>query len=97
MVGELAEIVALAHGRASAVVDRCRARATLSLLSRRCRWAAEDAGTDVVAESTHRWRPALSQGSLLLLSDPALIDPLYEHVNDLGAWLVRFPVRSSPR
>ena len=45
---------------------------------------AEELGADLVAQSTHKVANALSQGSLLLINRETLIEPLYEHVNDLG-------------
>ena len=45
---------------------------------------AEELGADLVAQSTHKVANALSQGSLLLINRETFIEPLYEHVNDLG-------------
>ena len=45
---------------------------------------AEDLGADLVTQSTHKVASALAQGSLLLVGNEAFIEPLYEHVNELG-------------
>ena len=50
----------------------------------RCRWAPKTPAPTAWRSPRTRWRRALSQGSLLLLPNESLIEPLYEHVNDLG-------------
>ena len=83
IVGELAEIVSLAHERGlPVVVDAAHAphfHFCKSLPS-----GAEDLGADLVTQSTHKVASALSQGSLLLLGDERFIESLYDQVNDLG-------------
>ena len=44
--------------------------------------AAEDLGTDLICQSTHKVGSALSQGSLLLINRAELVPRFYEHVND---------------
>jgi arginine/lysine/ornithine decarboxylase len=83
IVGELEEIVRLAHGRnVPVIVDA--AHAPHFHFCRDLPPGAEDLGADCVTQSTHKVASALSQGSLLLLNNEQLIDPLYEQVNDLG-------------
>ena len=83
IVGELAEIVALAHERGLPVVVDA-AHAPHFHFCHGLPSGAEDLGADYVAQSTHKVATALSQGSLLLLRDASQIEPLYEQVNELG-------------
>ena len=83
IVGELAAIVALAHERGLPVVVDA-AHAPHFHFSDALPTAAEDAGADFVAQSTHKVATALSQGSLLLLRNRASVPRLYEHINELG-------------
>jgi arginine decarboxylase len=83
MVGELAPIIALAQERGLPVVVDA-AHAPHFHFCRALPTGAEDLGADLVAQSTHKVASALSQGSLLLINNPSFIDPLYEHVNELG-------------
>ena len=83
IVGELAAIVALAHERGLPVVVDA-AHAPHFHFSDALPTAAEDAGADFVAQSTHKVATALSQGSLLLLRNQASVPRLYEHINELG-------------
>jgi arginine decarboxylase len=46
--------------------------------------AAEHLSADIITQSTHKTIGALSQGSLLLLNDTDLIDPMYEAINVHG-------------
>ncbi len=46
--------------------------------------AAELSGASIVTHSTHKTCSALSQGSLTLFNDTALVDRFYEVVNQLG-------------
>lgn len=83
IVGELGEIVALAHARGLPVVVDA-AHAPHFHFCSGLPIAAEDVGADYVAQSTHKVATALSQGSLLLLNDASRIESLYEQVNELG-------------
>lgn len=83
IVGELAEIISVAHARGVPVVVDA-AHAPHFHFCRDLPPGAEDLGADCVAQSTHKVATALSQGSLLLINNEQLIEPLYEHVNDLG-------------
>jgi arginine/lysine/ornithine decarboxylase len=83
IVGELAEIVSLARARGIPIVVDA-AHAPHFHFCRDLPPGAEDLGADCVTQSTHKVASALSQGSLLLLNNERLIEPLYEHVNDLG-------------
>ena len=83
IVGELEEIIRLAHGRnVPVIVDA--AHAPHFHFCKDLPPGAEDLGADCVTQSTHKVASALSQGSLLLLNNEQLITPLYEQVNDLG-------------
>jgi arginine/lysine/ornithine decarboxylase len=83
IVGELGEIVALAHERGLPVVVDA-AHAPHFHFCHGLPIAAEDVGADYVTQSTHKVATALSQGSLLLLNDASRIESLYEQVNELG-------------
>jgi arginine decarboxylase len=83
IVGELAAIVALAHERGLPVVVDA-AHAPHFHFSDALPTAAEDAGADFIAQSTHKVATALSQGSLLLLRHRKSVPQLYEHINELG-------------
>jgi len=83
IVGELDEIIRLAHGRNIPVIVDA-AHAPHFHFCKDLPPGAEDLGADFVTQSTHKVATALSQGSLLLVNNEQLIDPLYEHVNDLG-------------
>lgn len=83
MVGELGAIIALAHDRGLPVVVDA-AHAPHFHFCGDLPTGAEDLGADLVAQSTHKVASALSQGSLLLIQNESFIDPLYEHVNELG-------------
>ena len=83
IVGEIGALVAVAHERGlPVVVDAAHAPhfRFCDLLPR----GAEEAGADLVAQSTHKVANALSQGSLLLINNATLIEALYENVSDLG-------------
>lgn len=96
IVGELADIIPLAHERGLPVVVDA-AHAPHFHFCGRLPDAAEDLGADLVSQSTHKVASALSQGSVLLVSDERHIAPLYEHVNDLGLVSTSFsyPILSS--
>jgi arginine decarboxylase len=83
IVGEIAEIVALAHARGLPVVVDA-AHAPHFHFCKGLPAGAEDLGADYVTQSTHKVATALSQGSLLLLADEEYIEALYENVNQLG-------------
>ena len=83
IVGDLAAIVRRARTRSIPVVVDA-AHAPHFHFCSALPAGAEDLGADLVAQSTHKVATALSQGSLLLLNNPAFVEPLYEHVNDLG-------------
>jgi lysine decarboxylase len=83
IVGELADIIQLAHERGVPVVVDA-AHAPHFHFCRALPDGAEDLGADCVTQSTHKIASALSQGSLLLIENERLIDPIYEHVNELG-------------
>ena len=83
IVGELAEIIQLAHERGVPVVVDA-AHAPHFHFCRALPDGAEDLGADCVTQSTHKVASALSQGSLLLIKNPRFIEPIYEHVNELG-------------
>jgi len=83
IVGELAEIISLAHARGVPVVVDA-AHAPHFHFCKALPPGAEDLGADCVTQSTHKVATALSQGSLLLVNNEQFIEPLYEHVNDLG-------------
>ena len=83
IVGELAEIVGLAHARGVPVIVDA-AHAPHFHFCKDLPPGGEDVGADCVTQSTHKVATALSQGSLLLINRESLIEPLYEHVNDLG-------------
>ncbi|HXW05376.1 MAG TPA: beta-eliminating lyase-related protein [Vicinamibacterales bacterium] len=83
IVGELGDIIGLARARGiPVIVDG--AHAPHFHFCDDLPPGAEDLGADCVTQSTHKVATALSQGSLLLINNERLIDPLYEHVNDLG-------------
>ncbi|MGH9350481.1 MAG: aminotransferase class I/II-fold pyridoxal phosphate-dependent enzyme [Vicinamibacterales bacterium] len=83
IVGELARIVNLAHERGLPVVVDA-AHAPHFHFCRALPDGAEDLGADLVTQSTHKVASAMSQGSLLLIGNTSFIEPLYEHVNELG-------------
>jgi len=83
IVGELAEIIQIAHERGIPVVVDA-AHAPHFHFCRALPDGAEDLGADLVAQSTHKVATALSQGSLLVINNERFIEPLYEHVNELG-------------
>ena len=83
IVGELAEIIRLTHARGIPIVVDA-AHAPHFHFCSYLPPGAEDLGADFVTQSTHKVASALSQGSLLLINNERLIEPLYEHVNDLG-------------
>ncbi len=83
IVGDLAEIVDLAHRQGLPVVVDA-AHAPHFHFCSALPPGAEDVGADCVTQSTHKVATALSQGSLLLLRNEAHIEPLYEHINELG-------------
>lgn len=83
IVGELAEIISLTHARGIPIVVDA-AHAPHFHFCSHLPPGAEDLGADFVTQSTHKVASALSQGSLLLINNERFIEPLYEHVNDLG-------------
>lgn len=83
IVGEIGPIIALAHERGLPVVVDA-AHAPHFHFCKELPDGAEDLGADLVAQSTHKVASALSQGSLLLVGNESFIEPLYEHVNELG-------------
>ena len=83
IVGELAAIIDIAHDRGLPVVVDA-AHAPHFHFCHALPDGAEDLGADLVTQSTHKVASALSQGSLLLIANESFIEPLYEHVNDLG-------------
>ena len=83
IVGEIAEIISFAHEQGLPVVVDA-AHAPHFHFVKGLPEGAEDVGADLVTQSTHKVASALSQGSLLLISNEKFIHPLYEHVNDLG-------------
>ena len=83
IVGDLAEIVRLGHEHGIPVVVDA-AHAPHFHFCNKLPPAAEDLGTDLVCQSTHKVGSALSQGSLLLINRAELVPQFYEHVNDLG-------------
>lgn len=96
IVGELAEIVAYAQGQGLPVVVDA-AHAPHFHFCQGLPPGAEDVGADCVTQSTHKVATALSQGSLLLLRNESHIEPLYEHVNELGlvSTSFSFPILAS--
>ena len=83
IVGELGPIIALAHERGLPVVVDA-AHAPHFHFCEAMPEGAEDLGADLVTQSTHKVASTLAQGSLLLVGNERLIEPLYEHVNELG-------------
>ncbi len=83
IVGELAEIISLAHERGLPVVVDA-AHAPHFHFCKSLPTGAEDMGADLVTQSTHKVASALSQGSLLLVGNEQFIESLYEQVNELG-------------
>ncbi len=83
IVGEIAPIIALARTMGIPVVVDA-AHAPHFHFCDALPVGAEDLGADLVAQSTHKVASALSQGSLLLVKNEKFIEPLYEHVNELG-------------
>lgn len=83
IVGELEAIIALARERNLPVVIDAAHAPHFHFCDALPR-GAEDLGADLVTLSTHKVASALSQGSLLLVRDERLVEPLYEHINDLG-------------
>lgn len=83
IVGQIAEIITLAHERhISVIVDA--AHAPHFHFCDALPGAAEDLGADLITQSTHKVANALSQGSTLLVGNENLLDPLYENIRDLG-------------
>jgi arginine decarboxylase len=83
IVGEVEAIIRAAHARGLPVVVDA-AHAPHFHFCRALPIAAEDAGADFVAQSTHKVASALSQGSVLLVRDESRLEPLYAHINELG-------------
>jgi arginine/lysine/ornithine decarboxylase len=83
IVGELEAIVRVAHERGLPVVVDA-AHAPHFHFCRALPTAAEDAGADFVAQSTHKVASALSQGSILLVRHESRLETLYAHINELG-------------
>ena len=83
IVGEIGPIIALAHERGLPVVVDA-AHAPHFHFCEAMPKGAEDLGADLVTQSTHKVASALAQGSLLLVGNESFIEPLYEHVNELG-------------
>ena len=83
IVGELGPIIALAHERGLPVVVDAAHAPHFHFCEAMPR-GAEDLGADLVTQSTHKVASALAQGSLLLVGNETFIEPLYEHVNELG-------------
>lgn len=83
MVGEIGPIIALAHERGLPVVVDAAHAPHFHFCEAMPR-GAEDLGADLVTQSTHKVASALAQGSLLLVGNESFIEPLYEHVNELG-------------
>jgi ornithine decarboxylase len=83
IVGDVGEIISAAHRRGIPVVVDA-AHAPHFHFCSALPPGAEDLGADYVAQSTHKVATALSQGSLLLVQQERLVEPLYEQINDLG-------------
>ncbi|MFC1491633.1 aminotransferase class I/II-fold pyridoxal phosphate-dependent enzyme [Nitrospinota bacterium] len=83
IVGQVSEIIVLAHERGCPVVVDA-AHAPHFHFCKILPTGAEDLGADLITQSTHKVASALSQGSVMLVGDEKLIDPLYENINDLG-------------
>lgn len=83
MVGDLPEIIDLAHRRGLPVVVDA-AHAPHFHFCQALPIGAEELGADLVTQSTHKVASALSQGSLLLINSERFIEPLYAHINELG-------------
>jgi arginine decarboxylase len=83
IVGDLTLIVAAARKRGLPVVVDA-AHAPHFHFCEALPVGAEDVGADLVSQSTHKVASALSQGSLLLVNREDFIEPLYEHINELG-------------
>jgi arginine decarboxylase len=83
IVGEVEAIVRAAQTRGLPVVVDA-AHAPHFHFCRGLPTAAEDAGADFVAQSTHKVASALSQGSVLLMRDESRLESLYAHINELG-------------
>jgi arginine decarboxylase len=96
IVGEVEAIVRAAHARGLPVVVDA-AHAPHFHFCRGLPTAAEDAGADLVAQSTHKVASALSQGSVLLVRDGSRLEPLYAHINELGfvSTSFSFPILAS--
>jgi len=85
IVGDIKGIVEVAHQHdAIVIVDAAHGAYYNFYQQSPMPIAAEHAGADIVTQSTHKTLGALSQGSLLLINNTELIDPLYHVVNRLG-------------
>jgi len=78
VVGELREIVQLAHARGLRVIVDA-AHGPHFHFCGKMPVAAEDVGADLVTLSVHKVAATLSQASLLLVNNPKMIDSLYEN------------------
>lgn len=96
MVGDVAAIIASAHGRGIPVVVDA-AHAPHFRFCEALPPGAEELGADYVTQSIHKVATALSQGSLLLVQHDRAVANLYEHVNDLGliSTSFSFPILAS--
>lgn len=85
MVGDLPQLIEIAHAHGAVVIVDAAHGAYYNFYPHApMPWAAERLGADIVTQSTHKTIGALSQGSLLLVNNERLIEPLYEVIDGLG-------------